>query len=141
MIAASMKGGGLGIFGDFLFNESNNYSQNSFAEMLSGPLVQTFSQVDQLTRGNIAQYLAGEETNVGPEATKFARSNIPGGNLWYTKALTDRFVFNTLAEELDPGYFDRLEARQRRIYGTEYWWEPDEVAPQRAPDYATALGQ
>ena len=133
VVAASLKGGGVGVFGDFLFYEQHGYSQNSLAEMLAGPAVQSASQVFNLTQGNLAQALAGEQTDVASEAVKFARSNAPGANLWYTKALTDRFVFNALIEELEPGYFDRLQARQARREGTQYWWQPDEAAPDRFP--------
>lgn len=133
VVAASLKGGGVGVFGDFLFYEQHGYSQNSLAEMLAGPAVQSASQVFNLTQGNLAQALAGEQTDVASEAVKFARSNAPGANLWYTKALTDRFVFNALIEELEPGYFDRLQARQARREGTRYWWQPDEAAPDRFP--------
>lgn len=133
VVAATLKGGGVGVFGDFLFYEQHGYSQNSLAETLAGPAVQSASQVFNLTQGNLAQALAGEQTDVASEAVKFARSNAPGANLWYTKALTDRFVFNALIEELEPGYFDRLQARQARREGTQYWWQPDEAAPDRFP--------
>lgn len=141
VVAAAMQGGGLGIFGDFLFNETHSYSQNTLLETAVGPVPATIGQFANLTQGNIAQALAGEETDVGPESVRFARSNVPGANLWYLKSITDRLVWNQLAEELQPGYFDRLQDRQRRTQGYEYWWQLDETAPERAPQVAAGLGQ
>jgi hypothetical protein len=136
---AGLSGGALGIYGDFLFAETQPYSGNSLAETMMGPNIGTASQVLGLTVGNAAQALQGEETNIGSEAVRVARGITPGANLWYTRALTDRLIFNQLQDMADPGAVDRMQSRQRRMQATDYWWEPSSNPaegewPERGPE-------
>jgi hypothetical protein len=133
---ASLKGGALGIYGDFLFAQTNPYSGSSMQETIMGPNFGTASELQRLTLGNIPGALQGEETDIGSEAVRFARGITPGANFWATKGLTDRYIFNQLAEMADPGSIDRMMDRQSSMQGTEYWWAPNALEPERAPDLA-----
>lgn len=131
---AAMSGGALGLYGEYLFAETAPFSGNTLAESILGPTVSTAGQAASLTAGNLAQALSGEETNFGSEAVNFARGMTPGANLWYTQPFTDRVLFNQLAEMSDPGSLDRRVARQYSRQRTQYWWDPGELTPDRAPD-------
>lgn len=139
IFAGALKGGGLGIFGDFLFAETTLFGNNTLAETLLGPQISTTSQFLGLTAGNAVQAAQGKETNIGPEAVRFARSMTPGANLWYTKALSDRYIFNLLQEELQPGYVQDLQERRQRLTGSEYWWDESALTPSRAPELEGAV--
>lgn len=140
LFAGYLKGGAMGMYGDFLFSETSQYGGGGLAEALAGPALGTIGQMTRVGPGNLVQAAAGEETNWEAEAIDFARSNTPGANLWYTKALTDRFIFQHLQELANPGYNDRRMQRQRANQGTEYWWPAAEPAPERAPDLSAAVG-
>jgi hypothetical protein len=132
-IAAMLKGGSLGIYGDFLFSERSQYNRSLVTD-LTGPVAGLVDEVDKLTRGNIIEAASGEETDIGAEAVRFARSNLPGANLWYTKAALDHLVFHQLQEYFSPGYLARMRRRSEREFGQRFWWEPGEVTPSRPPD-------
>jgi hypothetical protein len=148
-------GGGLGIYGDFLFGQATLNSQASLGETILGPNVSTVGDFLQLTAGNAVQALQGEETNIGSEGVRFVRGMFPGANLWYTKALTDRMIFNQLQELADPGAIDKMQAREARQRGSSYFYDPSQmpievndegnglkiVGPERAPDLSTGYNE
>lgn len=133
-LQAALKGGALGIYGDFLFAQTTPYSGNSMAETILGPNVGTASELQRLTTGNAIQAIQGEDTNIGSEAVRFARGHTPFANFWATKGLTDRYIWNQLADMTDPGATERMMDRQQSMQQTEYWWAPNELEPQRAPN-------
>lgn len=137
-VQAMLKGGSLGIYGDFLFSESTQYGQSPFAAVL-GPVLGMGEDLLNLTQGNLAQMVLGKETHAGAELVRFAKSNTPGANLWYSKAALDRIVFHQLQEYFSPGYLARMRARSAREFEQEWWWEPGELSPERGPDL-TAVG-
>jgi len=138
-IQGSLKGGALGIYGDFLFSESDPYSGNSAIETLAGPTAGTLGEAQRLTFGNLAQAAEGQETNIGPEALRFARGVTPGANLWFLRGLADRAIWNELSDTMKPGATEELTARVQSQRGQSYWWLPQDnplagQAPERAPD-------
>jgi hypothetical protein len=141
MLAALLKGGALGIYGDFLFDQSTSYGR-TLLETLAGPALGTLAAVDAATRGNLIQYAQGEETSAGAELTKVARSLTPGSNLWYAKAALDHLIFQNMQENFSPGYLARTKARAYRNAGTTYWWAPGAPLEQaRPPNLAKIVGE
>jgi hypothetical protein len=69
------------------------------------------------------------------------KGKTPFANLWYTKAATDRLLFNQLQEMASPGYLRRMEQRARKEFQQQYFWRPGEVAPGRAPEFSRILGE
>lgn len=137
---ALMKGGSLGVYGDFLFN-TNSAGGNTPLGTLSGPVAGDIEDLIGLTHGNLIKYAKGQKTTTAADAVQLLKSNIPLQNLWYTKAVTDRLIFNQLQEMVSPGYMSRVEARARRDFGQQYWWKPGSVTPSRAPDFSKAIGE
>lgn len=139
-IRALLKGGSLGLWGDFLLSEQTQHGQSPTAAML-GPVVGLAEETIGLTQGNLIQLMQGKDTHAGAELLKFAKGLTPGANLWYTKAVTDHLLFNQLQEMASPGYLRRMRNRAQREFGQSYYWDPADLAPERAPDLSAALGE
>lgn len=139
-LAAMQKGGGLGIFGDFLFN---NWSQfgTSAAGVLGGPIYGDFEQALKIVLGGAWQAAEGDKVRSGAEAVKLLKSHTPFANLIYTRAVTDHLIFNQLMELASPGYLSNMRRRAARDYGTSHFWEPQDVVPYRMPDLDKAIGE
>ncbi len=135
MGAALLQGGGLGIYGDFLFSDINRFG-GGFATTLAGPLVGRANDFWNLTAGNAVQLASGEKTHFGRELVRFVKGNFPGSNIWYLKLAAERRVFDQLAWLADPEAqkaFKRQQQYWRRATGQEYFWRPGEKLPDRAP--------
>jgi hypothetical protein len=134
-IAALLKGGSLGIYGDFLFSESTQGQRGPLASAL-GPVAGLAEEAINLTQGNLMQLAMDKDTRFGAEAVRFVKGNTPGANLWYAKAALDHLVFQQLQEYFSPGYLSTMRSRARREFGQEWWWEPGQATPERAPDFS-----
>lgn len=140
LLAAVLKGGALGIYGDFLFNEAGANGR-SMVETMAGPVAGALAGIDAATRGNVIQLLRGEETNAGAELTRVARGLIPGTNLWYAKAALDHLIFQEIQEFFSPGYLARTRAKAQREFGTTWWWAPGQDFDRaRAPNLGNIVG-
>lgn len=134
LIAALLKGGALGLYGDFLFADATTYGR-TLAGAIGGPMLGAIEDTYKLTVGNVQEFSQGKDTNFGAEAIRAARGYTPGASLWYTKTATDRLIFNQMQEYFDPGYLARARAKAKREYGTTYWWNPGQpISRARAPE-------
>ena len=118
------RGGGLGIAGDFI-NSTTSRTDNDIYSTAGGPLVSTL--VD-------AKHIFSRK-NHSRELQRFIWSNTPGSNVWYTRLALQREVMDQLQMMHDPTYYDSFsKMRQRaRQDATDFWWNPGETAPERAP--------
>lgn len=140
--AALLQGGGLGIYGDFLFANVNRYG-GGFSTTLSGPVVQRANDLWNLTAGNLIQLASGEKTHFGRELVKFARGNVPGGNLWYIRQAWERTVLDQLQFLADPEAAKAFAAQKRfwrKNFNQGTWWNPGEMLPSRLPDMGAVAG-
>lgn len=140
-MAAMLQGGGLGIFGDFLFADQNRVGGGPF-ETVTGPVFAAAADTARLTIGNVQQFAADENTNAGRDAVRFAKRYMPGGSLWYARLALERVVWDRLQDWVDP---KAAQARRRilrnaeRDFGQGYWWAPGDAVPERAPDLQNTL--
>lgn len=139
-IQAMLKGGSLGIYGDFLFSDASQTGQSPVASFM-GPVVGLGESLFNLTQGNVVQALQDKKTNLGAETVRFAKGLLPGANLWYAKAALDHMIFHQLQEYFSPGYLANMRARAEHEFGQQFWWEPGEVEPSRAPNLGAAVGE
>lgn len=134
--AAFVQGGGLGIYGDFLFHDANRFGGGAVSTMM-GPSVGLADEMAKLTLGNVQELVKGEDTDLAADVVRFGSRYMPGGSLWYSRLLLEREVFDQLALEADPRgarqRFNRAE-RRARDQGSGHWWRPGKTAPDRAPD-------
>lgn len=135
---AMMKGGGLGVFGDMLYNgifEEGAYGSPNVINFL-GPIAGTAMQTWDVAWSALGEATFDEDTKVGAKALRLVRGNTPFVNIWYVKNALDHAVLNDLNEFLSPGYLRRQEQRARSTQGQGYWWHPNEALPNRMPRMA-----
>ena len=71
-MAAVAQGGGLGIFGDFLFGDVNRFG-GGLASTLGGPTVGFANDMLKFSVGNVQEIATGEPTKAGREFTNLLR--------------------------------------------------------------------
>lgn len=142
-MAAAMQGGGLGIFGDILYTGMGGNARGGQANWtgLAGPVFGTGFDLADLTLGNAFRAAQGKETDVGADLIRFARGNTPFINLWYLRAAVDHLAMHDLQESASPGYLRKMRKRAQKEWGQDYWWQPGEALPQRAPDVEAIAGE
>lgn len=123
--AALVQGGGLGIYTDFIFGETNRFG-GGIAETFAGPaLGRLFSLV------NIAQeargVVTGEDVDIASKLFRWTQSNIPGLNLFYIKPVLDYMLLYHVQEWLNPGSLRRMEQRIQRENNQQFILRPSEV--------------
>ena len=124
-LAAAMQGGGLGIYGDFLFGEANRYGGGTL-ETIAGPGIGTASQVIDLlqkTRGVVT----GGDVDLGGDTVRLLKGNVPFANLFYTKEAMNYLVWYQLQETINPGYLRRMERRSKTQNDQTYWLPPSSI--------------
>jgi hypothetical protein len=136
---AILAGGTLGVYGDIM-KAGVKPDGRGLTDLAAGPIGGEIQSIGAMIGGNAAQWADGKDTKASAEAVKMIKTHTPFANLWYTKAATDRLIFNQLQELAQPGLLDRQAARQRRLYDRTAWWATDEVVPDRAPDFEKAVG-
>ncbi|MGL4396610.1 MAG: hypothetical protein ACRCS9_08740 [Hyphomicrobium sp.] len=141
--AASLQGGGWGIWGDFLFADVNRFG-GGLSDTVAGPLVGFANDARKLTIGNIIELAQGNDTKAGKEAVAFGSRYMPGSSLWYTRAAWERIVVDQLHELADPHARQAFRAKianRKREYGNGFWWAPGENRPSRGPRLENAVGR
>lgn len=140
MMQSILKGGGLGIYGDFLFNLNTQYGSSPLA-VFSGPVVSFAEKFINLTQGNLMALAKGKKTNFMSDSINTFKSITPLQNLWYTKAVTDRLIFQKIQEWISPGYNAKAQARAEKLYDKKFFWNLGKTSPKRAPDLERAIGK
>ncbi|EHP6080519.1 hypothetical protein ABVS80_001131 [Escherichia coli] len=128
-VNALLKGGGLGLYGDFLFSDHTRYGGGALATML-GPVAGLVDDVVKLGQGIPLNAVEGKPEQTGGDLVKLGKGVIPGANLWYAKAALDHMIFNQLQEYFSPGYLRKVEQRSKKEFNQTYWWRPQDVTPQ-----------
>ncbi len=124
-LAGAMQGGGLGIYGDFLFGEANRYGGGTL-QTLAGPFVSEASELGDLLQRTRGVVLGGDE-DIGGDVLRFAKGNIPFGNLFYTKQVMDYLIWYQFQEALNPGYLRRMEKRVERENNQKFIIRPSSI--------------
>jgi hypothetical protein len=130
-MAAALQGGGLGIVGD-LFASSETRLGGGLGGYVAGPVVGFIGDAINLTAGNVAEAVRGDDTNVGRETVNFAKRYTPGTTLWQARAALDRMVWDQLQLLLDPeaeAAMRRQVRRRETEYGNGEWWETGSPLP------------
>lgn len=133
-----VAGGGLPVLGDILVAGMDPSGRDT-ADFLSGPFGSDAKTILALTVGNATQAGNGVETNASNEAFRFLKNKIPAQNLWYTKAATNRMIFDEMQDMIAPGYREKLlrkaerEHDRTRFLGDFSWGSGFDEA--RAPDF------
>lgn len=140
-LQSMFKGGGLGLLGDFLFDDVTRYG-HSPVEQLSGPTLGLVSDALSLTVGNVQKLATGKPTHFGREVVKKAGRNVPLLSTHpFTRAAYQRMVIDQLQYATDPEahkYFRDQQKKMKRETGQSYFWPPGATSPERPPQLSTA---
>ena len=141
--AGLLKGGGLGIMGDFLFSNLNRFG-GGMADTLAGPFFGMASDTTNLSVGNLQQMLRGEDTNLTVEALEFLNSWLPGTRTWYLRLLKERLIVDQIRLEADPKERSKRRRRERalkRAGRPSFWPAGTPLSRAKMPDFSTAFGE
>lgn len=130
---SAVQGGGLSILGDILVAGTDT-SGRSTSDFMVGPLGSDVKGVLGLTVGNLTQYYDGKDTNASNEAFRLLKNKIPAQNLWYTKAATNRMIFDEMQDIISPGYREKLLRKAERQHNRTRFWG-DDIGDIQAPDF------
>lgn len=138
LLAALQQGGGLGIFGDFVFSDVNRFG-GGITETITGPTGELLDTTVRFTLGNVREALSGEETNILGESVQLLNRYTP--DIWQTHLFANA-LFDQLELLANPDAqkrFNRITRKRRREFDQEYWWRPGELTPNRPPDIGAAI--
>lgn len=152
--AALLQGGGLGIFGDFLYAAEARNGAGASQVAAFGPVGQALGDAWNLTGGNVAQIAEGldqgetlgeavEGAAIGRDLANAVRRYNPAATLWWSRLVWNRTVADNLQRMLDPEAEASFRARVRRLErerGQGQWWPEGAQAPERPPDLTAAWG-
>lgn len=130
---SAVQGGGLSILGDILVAGTDT-SGRSTSDFMVGPLGSDAKALLGLTVGNMTQYYENKDTNAANEAYKLLKNKIPAQNLWYTKAATNRLVFDEMQDMIAPGYREKYLRKAEREHDRTRFWG-DDIGDIQMPDF------
>lgn len=128
-----VAGGGLPVLGDILVAGTDTSGRDA-TDFLGGPFGSDFKTILNLTVGNATQAANGIDTNAGNETFKYLKGKIPAQNLWYTKAATNRLIFDEFQDMIAPDYRQKLLQKAENEHGRTRWWG-DDWGDIQAPDF------
>lgn len=118
-LASMLQGGGLGIYGDFLFGEYNRFGHGLLTTVL-GPTASTVKQLGAV----FADLRDGQD----PTNALFwlAKGNTPFINLFYTRAALDYLILYDLQERISPGSVERMQHKIEQENHQQFWFPPSQ---------------
>jgi hypothetical protein len=141
---AVAQGGGAGFLGDVVLTDHDEGYGDPVAnwfKVVAGPSIGAAGELlIKLGLENASEVAKDKTTRFGEESFRFIRSHTPYVNMWYGKAALDHMLLHGLQENLSPGYLERQKARAQQDWQQDWWWEPGEAAPDRAPDLSAIGG-
>jgi hypothetical protein len=117
VMAAAVQGGGLGIFGDFLFGENNRLG-GGWVETLFGPSTSMIGDAERLVKS------IRDGDKPAANVLQVAKNNTPFLNLFWSRMVLDHLVLFRLQEMVNPGYLRRYEQRVLHDNKQEMWLSP-----------------
>jgi len=118
--AAMVQGGGLGLYGDFLFGKYNRMG-GSLTGSMAGPVANLADTVADLW----TRIRTGDD--FGAVAFNAALQNTPFMSLFYTRAALDYLILYQIQESLNPGFLRRMERRIQRENDQTFYLPPSQV--------------
>lgn len=124
--AAAAQSGSFGIYGDFLFAQTNRFG-GGVVSTLAGPTARSVDDLYSIYRGVVT----GEDAK--SKAFDFVRNMTPGlntiSNSFYTKTAMDYAITYRMHEIMNPGYLHRMERRLKSEKNQEFFVPPSQVIP------------
>jgi hypothetical protein len=153
--AALLKGGGAGIFGDFLYSATARNDKGGALTAMGAPAA-LVSDLSDMTAGaafdtakrtlhdheDLDQALADQHE--GRKAARFLAKYSPVSSMWWTRAVWDRMVTAGVQRLLDPDAdtaFQRHAQSLQDATGQQQWWPEGQALPSRAPNLGAVLAE
>lgn len=143
--AALIQGGGLGLFGDFLYSTENRFG-GGWAASVGGPIVGLIDRTGGLLAQGAKAVTSDDPKDMNAfqrEMIRFADQFSGPTNLWYLATAFDRLVWDNLTEWADPDAHEvwtRAEKRRAKEYGNQTVWPRGQLVPDRLPDLTAMFG-
>lgn len=131
-----IAGGGMPVLRDILAAGTDPTGRDT-SSFLVGPLGSDFVTALGATVGNTNQWYEGKDTNAANEVFKAVKNKIPGQNLWYTKLVTNRLLFDNFQNMIAPGYREKVQRKAERQQHRTSWWKND--LDVNAPDFSNVI--
>lgn len=136
-VKAFVKGGGGGLFADFVDKSENRYGQSLVATLggIGGAFI---ADTADLTLKSIQAIIYPEDQKVGRAAAKYVGrytpilSSHPATRNWYRRAFVDQLQWL-----LDPDADKSFKSQKAKA---SHWWEPGELTFKRLPNPEAAMG-
>jgi len=124
-LAAAAQGGGLGIFADFIFKDQSRFGASMVAT-IAGPSAGSAEMIikNLMIAPTQKAFIAAIDADpkgfevlarqYGVDFTKAAKDHLPT-QLWYSKLVFDRYVFQQISQLADPKYINKLHKREARL--------------------------
>ena len=130
-MASLLQGGGLGIYGDFLFGEANRNGLGFTIGSLGGPAVSELERLATIIR-KTASGDPDQLEDVPADLINGVKANTPFLNLFYVRAALDYLVFYRMQEAVSPGSVERYEKRVEKDTGAGFIWSSGTFAGSAA---------
>lgn len=141
---ALSQGGGMGYVGDFIFKDPTEQRGNSFEQAAGaafGPAAgATAGLFGDLVLTNAWEAAKNKDTHAGAETVRWINSQLPYTSLWQVRGAWEHWFIHNAQEAVNPGYLGRMRSRAMQDWGQDYYWQPGEALPDRAPDLGAAFG-
>lgn len=134
--ASAVAGGGLSVLGDVV-KAGVDPTGRGISDFMVGPFGSDVKAVAGVTVGNAMQWYDGKDTNAANEAYKALKNKIPAQNLWYTKLVTNRLLFDNFQDAIAPGYREKVLRKAEREQHRTRWWGDD--LDVQAPDFSNVI--
>lgn len=132
ILAAWQQGGGLGIYGDFLFSKVNRFG-GSLQESLAGPTLGEVGQLwDIYNDARNFGMSGGEDKFSWSSAFSTAMGSVPYANLHVLKPALDFMIINSIRDALSPGSVEKQIRTRRKEYGQSF--APEQITGKPALD-------
>ena len=145
LLAAFAQGGGLGIYGDFLFGQTSRLGAGGLATAI-GPVgadIDRFYGMYNDFRTELRDRPDHALSHLWPSLSRFFVGHVPFANLIYLKGALDYLLWYHLYEAASPGWWERTNRRIAREQGrTMTGYEPGAGVPGGIPGiYGSGWGR
>lgn len=118
--AAFIQGGAAGIYGDYLFAQTNRFG-GGVLDTTAGPTIGSAAELIDISlamRDVAVGKITGSEANFpAARAISWATGNTPFANLFYVRPALDFLFLNSMREAASPGYMKKQAKRRLTDYG------------------------
>lgn len=132
-LAALAQGGGLGIFGDFLFGQMNRFGVSNWSSV-GGPAATDVADLYGIFNRWVNSIGTDSKHDRWPDLARWGLKHIPFQNLIYLKGAADYLLYYHILEAMSPGWWRRYNQRQLKDQGrTLQGYRPGAGIPYGVP--------